>query len=331
MLLANPASYVSLAQLRAMPLDFDLTGYSDTQLTDILARASGAADGIMQRTYLATEVTEQFEGNGTNVLVGLMTPVAYVKSVQLVMPGYAPFTLPLGALLIDSKRGSIKSWTPMYFQSLGVSGAFPDGELPIVVNYAYGWNLPIPAPAFTAAAASGGSLAAVQYDVAVTTRTQTGESMPSPVQTVTVGANGAIALAITPQPGAYVYRVYLAAHGVTPLTLVAESPATAYGTNTINVTVTSATPPPGLFVTNAPTTDTSAWPIPGEVTEAVRLLAMMQIFENNNLANRGIASTQSNRKRTMWKSTEGSSGKGIPLYAEQADNLLDAFKYRAIF
>ena len=59
----------------------------------------------------------------------------------------------------------------------------------------------------------------------------------------------------------------------------------------MTVTVTSIAPPPigGLSV---PTSDTSAWPVPWEIVEATRQLALSMIWENNNKANRRITSSK---------------------------------------
>jgi hypothetical protein len=195
--LVNPATYLGLA------------GYSDSQLTDLLVRASGKADSIMCRSYLPQEIKEEFEGTGTNTLDLGNMPLIFVRSVQLVMPGFAPFTLPVGQLLIDYQRGQIKSWSPMIFQSLGVANAFPRNGLPVIVDYAYGYGYPIPPPSWTYQTGGiNGTLAAGSYNFAVTTSTQSGESLPSVPQVITVGANSGANIVITPQPGALTYRIY---------------------------------------------------------------------------------------------------------------------------
>ncbi len=329
MLLNNPATYLSVAAFQAEANDYDLSTYTSTQLQDILVAASSTADSIMRRSYQPQEVTEQIYGNGTNTLNLANVPIAYVKSAELVMPGFAPFQLPLGELFYDYQRGTIQSFSPLIFQSFGVANVFPSG-LPIVVNYAYGWGWPIPAPAFTLSAGLAGTLTPGQaYDFQVTTRTQSGESLPSTLQTFTCGASGAIAVGISPQPGAFVYRIYGCEHGATPV-LITESPATNYGQAVLTVPITSLSPPATLGALPLPTVDNSAWPQPAAANEAVRLLALMRIYEQNDLSNRGIYKTQSGRKSVMWRSTQGMSDKGLPLLYNRATELLKPYSYQGI-
>lgn len=208
--LVNPASYISLAAFKAQANDYSLAGYTDAQLTDLLQRASGQADGIMCRSYIPTEITEEFEGVGTNTIIIGNAPLIFVKSVQLVMPGFAPFTLPVGQLLIDYQRAEIRSWSPLIFQSLGISTVFPRSGLPIIIDYAYGFGYAIPPPSWTLT--SGGIVGSLpsgqQINFAVTSRTQPGESLPSAPQSVTLANQGGVTVTITPQPGAFNYRVY---------------------------------------------------------------------------------------------------------------------------
>ena len=44
MFLVNPPTYLSVSAFRAEANDYDLSGYTDAQLQDILVRASGKAD-----------------------------------------------------------------------------------------------------------------------------------------------------------------------------------------------------------------------------------------------------------------------------------------------
>lgn len=331
MFLNNPATYLSLADFKAQANDYDISGYTDSELTDILQRASGAADSIMRKSYQPQEVTEYFEGNGTNLLMFCQSPIIYVKSVEFVMPGFAPFSLPLAQLLIDYQRGSIRSYSPMIFQGLGVANFFPRGGLPIIAQYAYGLGYPIPAPSFTLsdAAASGNLTPGTQYDFTVTSRTQWGESLETAVQSFTP-TGSAVAVNITPQPGALVSRVYAAVHGGQRI-LVGESPATNYGASTVTVTVTGITPPSNYGTVNPPTSDTSANPIPKAIPEAVRLITLGMLWEQNNLANRGVYMEETGRKRISWKSTEGNSGKGVPLYFSQAEALLSPYADSGVY
>lgn len=398
MFLQTPATYLSVATFRAQPNDFDLSSYTDSQLQDILVRASGSADSYMRRSYRPQEITEQFEGDGTNLLDLRNNPICYVKSAQLVMPGFAPFALPLGEIMIDYQRGTIRSWSPMIFQTLGVANVFPRNGLPIVITYAYGFGYPIPAPAFTLDDDAQGTFEAGTYNIVCTTRTQPGESLPSAPQQITLASNAGIDVNITPQPGAYVYRIYASsaadnttlteaaaadaatidvagiagmsagsqwlldagttsveivtiqsatgnvatlaaplvnAHAEGALlipmpTLVAESPATNYGQSLMTVTLNSMAPAP-IGALLPPTMDTSMWPLPDAIVEATRLLALGMIWEQNNLANRGLYAQKTNRKELTWKSTEGSAGKGVSYIQQQAAALLQPYALQAVF
>lgn len=328
MYLQTPPTYLSVADFKAQPNDQDISPYSDSQLSDLLVRASAVVDSIMRRSFLPQEVTETFSGDGSNVLsLDTQGPIIYVNSVELVLPGYAPFSLPLGQLFIDYKSGYIKSYSTMIWRSLGVSAAFPNNNLPIVVNYARGKGFPIPAPSFSLSAGPGGGTLSVGslYDVAVTSRTQSGESLPATTQTFTVTSTGSISVTVTPQPGALLHRVYIAAHGQ-PLLLVGETPATSFSASPFVVSVTSLTPPGSLRSVPAPTADTSAWPLENSIVEATRILALSMLWEQNNLANRGISLEVSKDKRIQWRPSDGNSAKGVPGPVQQADLLLSQFK-----
>lgn len=113
--------------------------------------------------------------------------------------------------------------------------------------------------------------------------------------------------------------------------LVAISNFTAYGTVSMSITVSSLTATQGLWQDNLPTVDTSAPDIPPAITEAVSLLALSRIYEQNNLANRGVYRESNLGREVMWRSTEGTSGTGTPLMEQQARLLLAPFSLQAIF
>lgn len=400
-ILVNPATYLSLAAFKAQANDYSLSGYTDPQLTDLLVRSAGACDSFMRRSYLPQEYTEEFEGEGTNALDLENRPIIYVKSVQLVMPGFSPFALPLGQLLIDYQRGRIQSWSPLIFQQFGVANTFPRNGLPILVDYAYGYGYPIPPPSWSPTVGGiNGSLAAGAYNFAVTSRTQSGESLPTAPQVATLSNTGGVSIVITPQPGALNYRVYASqgpnttvngavsagassfvatsaagivagqsltvgfgasdsetvvvansyvsgttipingtfanAHAsgeavVAAMSLVSESPATNYATQTQTVTITSLAAPSSVGVLAAPLADTSPWLVPNGIIEAQRLVALNALYEQNNKANRGIYELQSAGRREIWKSTEGQGGLGHPVMIEQAKDYLLPYVFRGIF
>ena len=222
MRLVSPWTYLSLTDFKAQGNDRDLSSYTDAQLTDMLVRASAKVNGILNRNYLPEELVDTYEGDGTNTMMLANNPIIYVKNVELIMPGFAPFTLPIGSLYIDYARGSVKSWTPMIWRTFGVSAVFPRDNLPIVITYAYGYGYPIGPPSYTLIPGAYGSVPPSPVNVAVTTRTQSGESLSGPPQVITT-TSGGFTVSITPTPGAYVYRVYLSQGPNT--TLLADAPA----------------------------------------------------------------------------------------------------------
>ncbi len=113
--------------------------------------------------------------------------------------------------------------------------------------------------------------------------------------------------------------------------LCAESPFTAYGANALQLIITSINAPPGVWQDALSLSDTSAAPVPYAIIEATRILALSMIYEQNNLANRGVYMMRTNRKEVSWKSTEGTSGKGTPLMEVQAAEMLKPYKLQAIF
>lgn len=329
MLLAKPPSYITTEQFRAMPLDYDLSSYTDPQIQDILNRASGAADALMRRSLLARERTMRYIGDGTNKLELRENPLLYVKRIQIVIPGSIGPLIPLDQILIDYQSGSVLQYTPLLWEGQGYFARFPD-DIPVDVTLAYGYKCGVvKAPTWTSADTDGTGLAAGAYDIAITTRTMWGETTATPLTVTT--ATGNIVVTIAPVLGAYLYRAYVAEHGQTPLTLVAESPFTAYGTTAMTIDVNALTPQNGLWPDPLPTTDTSAPELPSAITEAVRLLALNILWEQNNLANRGVAKTESGRKSIAWRSTEGSAGKGVPLAVQQATALLKPYSLQAIY
>ena len=112
--------------------------------------------------------------------------------------------------------------------------------------------------------------------------------------------------------------------------LVTEMPLVAYGASPITTEINSLLPQNNLFADPLPTIDTSAPPIPWAIQEATRLLTLVGIFEQNNLANRGLYMQRSAERTRSWKSTEGNSGRGVPTLAQQATDMLQRFVYRGM-
>jgi hypothetical protein len=330
-LLLSP-SYMTVTELRGMALDYDLTSYSDTQLTDALNRASGAANSIMRQNLLAQEVTKTFFGEGSNILALGYRPLLYVKQMQFVQPGIVGYNIPVNRVLIDYVKGEIVQYSPLELQGVGFVSVFPNG-LPIAITYAFGYGYnPAVSPTWTATDAQGGNgLAPGTYTVGITTKTMWGETLPS-FQNVTT-TTGVISVTIVPVLGAWKYRYFIAAgtNQQANAKLVGEIPSTNFGGESTQATISSLTPPSGTYVESAPTTDTSALPTPQEFRQAVALLVLSMIYEQNNLANRGIARTQSARKGVQWRPTTGTGGRGVPTLWEQAEEILKPRKLSTIF
>lgn len=322
MLLASPPSYITTEQFRAMPLDYSLTDYSDPQIQDILNRASGAADAIMRRSLLARERIIRYIGDGTNKLSLDKNPILYVKRVQIVIPGTTGMLIPTDELLIDYQAGSMAEYTPLLWQGQGYFSRFPaDTPVDVTIGYGYGSNI-VSSPTWTSADASGPGLTPGSYDVAVATKTMWGQTIAAARTVVTTTGN--ILITISPVLGAYLYCGYAAAHGQ-PLKLVNESPLTKYGAQAMQIEINSLTPQNGLWPDALPTTDTSAPELPAAIIEAVRLLALDMLYGQNNLANRGIAKTESGRKSVMWHARTGNSAN-----FEQARTLLRPYSFQGI-
>lgn len=113
--------------------------------------------------------------------------------------------------------------------------------------------------------------------------------------------------------------------------LVAESPFTAYGSAAMNVTVNSLSAPDGIYQDVLPLTDNSAPPIPDAIPKAVAMLTLDQMYEQNNLANRGVSTTRSGRKEVQWRATDGNSAKGVSSFVQQATELLKPYSLQKIF
>jgi hypothetical protein len=169
------------------------------------------------------------------------------------------------------------------------------------------------------------------YTVGVTTKTRWGETIPS-YQNITT-ATGSFAITVQPALGAYLYRVFIAtgANQSANAMLAYEIPPSTYGYASIQQTVSQTAPPYGYFPETAPTADSSAPALPQEFREAMRLLVLSNLYEQNSLANRGIQSTTSGRKDIRWRSTEGNSGKGVPRFYEEAMEALSAYVYQDIY
>ena len=334
--LVSPPSYITSDDFLNMPLDYDLSAYNDDQISDLLVRASGIADAYLRKTLLATERVERFRGSGNSKLALHNRPILYIKQMQFVVPGLVGQTIPLDRVNIDYERGEIEVLRAMALESIGYEAFFPE-RVPIDITYAWGYGFnPYAPPAWSAIDTNYGAIAlsAGAYAIGVTTRTQWGETLAN-IQTVTT-QSGAIKLTVQPALGAYSYRVYAAsaANGVpaaSAMTLVGEVPSATFTDGPSGITISSLAAPPYTFAQTLSASDTSAPPLPSELREAIRLLTMQILYEQNNLSNRGVARTESGRKSVQWRSTEGSGGRGIPLYAEQAQALLSGLSLQEIY
>jgi hypothetical protein len=332
MFLTSPASYVTLADLKA-DTTLDLTDrlgnpIPDPILNDLLEENSGQVDARIGMSFLPQEQKIRIQGNGSNWLFLNRKPLLYVRQVKIVLPNSAGFDVPIQSLLADHQAGFLENMTPLTFQGIGITTLFPEG-LPIDVWCAWGLGYVIPAPTFQATADYTGAqypLAAGTYAVQATSVSYSGESLPGPVQNVTLTQPGRINVTITDMPGAMRFFMYV--NGV----FARESQAYAIGDGTI-AAVLDASPVPliGYDPTGAllpvPTKDTSAAPfagIYGGLRRLTKLMLQKTIWEQKNLSNQGVYSQSSGPKRQMWKDNMHSSIDKI------IDDLSSALAYQGI-
>lgn len=331
-ILVDPPSYITSNQFRSMANDYDLSSYTDSQLQDMLNRASGQADALMRRSLLAQERTRRYIGNGTNRLDLKFNPLLYVKRLQIVIPGISGPIIPIDQLLVDYESGEILEYTPLTFEGQGYFSRFPN-DIPVDVTLAYGYGYGVvKAPTWTyvdQGVQPGQGLAPGSYDIAVTSKTMYGETTAT-LKTVST-TTGSILITVAPTVGAYLYRAYAAPHGTTPLTLIDESPFTAYGTTAMFITVASLLSQNNLWPDPLPTEDSSAPALPYGITEAVRLLTLSAVYEGSNLANRGVEETRSGRKGTRWLLSAGTSAKGESATMTSAKEMLRPYSLQAIY
>jgi hypothetical protein len=388
-------SYLTATQLKALPSDYDLSGYTDAQLDSMCVAATGYADSYMRRSYRAQERTIRYYGSGESFLQLEEKPLLYVKRVQLAIPATQGAILPTSQLLIDYEAGAMLSYTPMYWQ--GVRGYVFPRNVPVDVTQAWGCGYSVAKPpAITIAESQGTGLTPGAYNVAVTAKTFYGETS-SPVQQYTT-TSGVFVITPAPGLGVYLFRAYaspaannttltaapaagataLAVAGSTGMTpnaqwllgagataevvtiasvagsnvtlaaglqfahaigeafipvpiLVGESPFVAYGSTTLQITVNSLSAPANIWQDTLPTVDTSSPQVADGILEANRLLILQRIYEQNNLANRGIYQMGENTNRIAWKQTDGMSGTGKPLMVQQAESLLDAYAENGLY
>ena len=335
-LLLNPPAYLSLADFKAFGNDLvSISTYSDDQLTRLLTSASGKADAIMQQSFLPAERVKRVSGNGTGVLNLHESPLLYVRQMRFAIPGTIGFTIPANQIIVDYDNGDIVEFAPFAFSGLSYISIFP-ANIPIDVTLASGYGFAVPAPsAITITNGAQSGLTPGAYDIVASSITNNGESEPSSLLTATT-ASGSFNLTFAPVLGAFGYRVYMAPTGQ-PLVFVAETSGAQYessfgGFAPISLTVASLNAPAGTYPRPVPTVDTTAQPFPAPIVEATRLLALETLYEQNNLANRGIsADRRQDQSGTQWRSTMGSEGKGMSWMSAQARDLLHPYKLAAIY
>lgn len=114
-------------------------------------------------------------------------------------------------------------------------------------------------------------------------------------------------------------------------TLVAVSQFSASGADGRTIDLSSLSAQDSLWPDALPLTNTASPAVPMPIVEATRQLALSMLYEQNNLANRGVFQQKSGHKELSWKSTEGMSGKGVPLMVQTATELLAPFALCGIF
>ncbi|GAC1387978.1 MAG: hypothetical protein NVSMB31_01210 [Vulcanimicrobiaceae bacterium] len=330
LILANPATYIApsdfMAQRHPDDIQAQLLDMGAAQVTDLLVRASGAADGLMRRSLLAREVTELFDGTGSREMELERRPVIYVREISYAQPGLANIVIPSSNLLIDYERGVLTTYTSVILPDGGLYARFPRNAR-IRVSFAYGYGFTIAQPVFTLADSvfplAGTRLNPGSYDIGVTARTPWGET--TSIVRSFASVTGQIAVTIQPTLGAREYGVFMSptgalqpSPGVSPLTLVAEVSPLQYSNVPLMTTIITNAPPVNEFSVNMPLVDSSANSVPNDIVEAVRLLAYDSIVESNNIANRGVVGDNT----TKYATTQGGSGTGVSAFFMRAQTIL---------
>jgi hypothetical protein len=335
-LLLNPPTYLSLADLKAFPNDLpELMKFTDDQLTRMLNAASAKADAIMHQSFLPNERIKRCHGNGTGVLNLHEAPLLYVRQMRFAIPGTVGFTIPANQILVDYDNGVVTEFAPFAFSGLGYISTFPE-NIPIDVTLASGYGYAVPAPTpITITDAPQSGLTAGAYDIQVTSITNNGESLPSTLATATT-VSGAFKLTFPAVLGAFGYRVYMAATGLTPK-FVGEISGAQYessfgGYAPISITISSLAVPVGTYPRVLPIVDTTAQPFPGPIVEATRLMVLEMQYEQNSLANRGVSSDRkADQSGIQYRNTMGTESKGMSWMSAQARDLLLPYKFSAIY
>lgn len=337
MFLTDPASYLTLAQLKSDPAlvltDGSGVAIPDAILNDYLEEHSGEIDAIIGQSYLPQEQTLSLRGDGTNKLRIPRDPLIYVKQVKVVLPTTRTgFEIPLSSLLIDYENGYLLNQSPLVFQggATGLTTAFGYG-IPIFVTCAWGVNYPVPAPTFSIAAATstGTSLSAGTHTVQVSSATWLGESLPSAAQSITLSTPGAIAVTITNNPGAQRFFIYVDGN------FASEILSFVSGSGSIDATVdaTPSTSPiakDSAGVTKVPaTTDTTFMPLKGKFAAlrmAQKLLIQQRLWELKNKSNQGIYRQTSGEKTMMYKDAMH----GANIFAQKLNQILSSLQYQGL-
>lgn len=141
---------LSVADLEAMNLPIDLSGYTPQQLASLIDQAENWVNGEARHAqgFSAHRVIDRVYGTGTNKLKTTYYPICTLNSIAIIFPPNTgsnvnlpgPNQVPIdpSRVVIDHEAGMVYNWSPFVFQTIGYMTVFPE-HVPINVDYYTGY------------------------------------------------------------------------------------------------------------------------------------------------------------------------------------------------
>lgn len=141
---------LSVADLEAMNLPIDLSGYTPTQLASLIDQAEAWVNGEARHAqgFTAHRVIDRVYGTGTNKLKTTYYPICTLNSIAIIFPPNTgsnvnlpgPNQVPIdpSRVVVDHEAGMVYNWSPFVFQTIGYMTVFPE-HVPINVDYYTGY------------------------------------------------------------------------------------------------------------------------------------------------------------------------------------------------
>lgn len=141
---------LSVADLEAMNLPLDLSGYTPNQLASLIDQAEAWVNGEARHAqgFSAHRIIDRVYGTGTNKLKTTYYPVCALNSIAIIFPPNVgsnvnlpgPNQVPIdpSRVVIDHEAGMLYNWSPFVFQTIGYMTVFPE-HVPINVDYYTGY------------------------------------------------------------------------------------------------------------------------------------------------------------------------------------------------